>query len=640
MSKSETAPVGGERRPLSRLAVVVAFPILFVRLITLPAWPLGANHDDSSHASFEYFFRHDFRFGVEVIQNIGPLGLFNYAATYTGDLIGPMWQIKLLASAAFTVVYILLGVWAAGLFASRIKQGLFLLLLFFCEFFFESQTYIVWALAATYLAHHRRERLVGLVVFAAAGALALVKHTHLAIWFGFGIAFLGDDLFSGRRRACLERFGAWICGLGLFWLAAGQSLEDLPDFFRGAFEFVQGYGGALSKPAKASVDWAGFGSLALTLTAIWLNARRSREAGRVGFALFLAGLTFVSFKHGFVRGDAHVLNYAYFILVFGFLLHEADVAPYFPTGRKKAALAAALSAGLALMAAKQTESALDVLEAGGVTLIAHAGSLLDWPETKTRLDAVLAENSRVNALPLTREIVGEASIDMFSWRPAFMFHNRLNYRPRPMAIPFAAYTPWIMEKNRRFVASDKAAEYVLVDVNPIDANYPGMDDSLALIEIITRYEPVLAERGKLLMRRKPGSHSPRASLLEDEVRLDFGAPHPIPDVGADLVVAQIEIDKTATGRVRGFIHRIPPPRLVLTLRSGASRAFDFSPTASRAGFIVSPAVVETGSVLGLYVNATKYGEQARRDVAAFAVEADPRVYRGPATVRLYRLQQR
>src|SRR5690606_15265400 len=119
------------------------------------------------------------------------------------------------------------------------------------------------------------------------------------------------------RRAGMIAAG-YASSLILLWLAAGQSLSNLPAYFRGILELASGYNDTMGIAESQLVFWRGLfvsGTLIGSLAVAAWN-RRHEPMALTAIAL-LAGHCFVQWKHGFVRADGHVYFYFNFAIVAG-----------------------------------------------------------------------------------------------------------------------------------------------------------------------------------------------------------------------------------------------------------------------------------------------------------------------------------
>src|SRR5262249_26589607 len=116
-----------------------------------------------------------------------------------------------------------------------------------------------------------------------------------------------------------------------------------------------------------------------------------------------------------------------------------------------------------------------------------------------------AEQARLAAqcaLPRIAVAVRDAAVDVMSFEQAAVLLNRLNWHPRPMFQGYGAYTSSLLALNAHYFARETAPEFILFKLQTIDGRYPLLDDAQALLQVIHRYRPVLAERSFLLLQKQ------------------------------------------------------------------------------------------------------------------------------------------
>jgi hypothetical protein len=264
--------------------------LLALNLLDFPRQAYTLEHDMASEASFEYYAAKHFQFGQQVYQNVGPYGYVHYGYTYTG--IMPIR--KVILKNVYRLGLLLLILWLArrlphpGLKFAWLSSFFLLLPLSYqawpvsglpppaepdvTEFDWDQvYSYVTLYLAALYLLQRRRDwrfcavsgALLGLL-----GFVALTKHTSfiLAAFVVSAVSF--QKLLQKEFWAGLLLPAGFAGFLILFWLMAGQKLENLPAFARGIFLFSSGYN-------EAMMEGEGFGAPLVALAILALLAARS-----------------------------------------------------------------------------------------------------------------------------------------------------------------------------------------------------------------------------------------------------------------------------------------------------------------------------------------------------------------------------
>ena len=305
--------------PAARVGVAAAGILLLLSLLLdLPAVPYDDTHDLASHAAFAYFTKHGFQFGVDVIENAGPLAFVHLNGTYSGDLTltgvgiktGLRLGLALLLAAALAapIGWAARLLWIGALLAPSVLAGPDHLRLMDTSDGFSILTRLPRRCVPA------RERptacaRAGLAEAMLAGLfalLALTKHTMLLLILATGIVVCVTRLLRRDARGGIRIWALLLGWIAIVWTLAGQAIANLPAFLHGAFSFSSGYNETMGIDAPIGVTLLGVVLVGCTgLLALW-NVR----AGRSSLSLaIVAGMALVIvWKHGLVRADpAHVV---------------------------------------------------------------------------------------------------------------------------------------------------------------------------------------------------------------------------------------------------------------------------------------------------------------------------------------------
>ncbi len=463
----------------------------------------------------------------------------------------------------------------------------------------------------------RAGRLIGGAGVLLAAAGALMKTFYLIFGQGVFACVLARHLLRGRgrRNAWLE--GLW--PLGLFeagfcvnWLLAGQSLADLPVYLRGTFALTDGHSRAMGFDPSLGVFCLALALLVWTggLGALWFGRgpRENRLAARPLAALFAGGL-FMAWKQGITRGDQyHLSGYLCFIAV------AITVVPLFfdrdalaPVWHRASVVGVWVLAAVAMAAARPSEGTLLARELASRP--AHNLRILFAPGSeRARLDGLVAEIRRRSAMPATVSLVGNARIDCFGTMQGLLLLNDLNYAPVPTLQGYLAYLPYLAALNADCYAPDRAPEFVLFKIEPIDDRWAALDGAVQLREILWNYQPALIERRILLLRRKPAAacFSPQP-VLQQQGEVAFDTPLPLPPDGADW--CELEVHRTLLGRLVNFFYHEPDLIMETTASDGSTELSKLPPVMAQGGFLLRQAPRGSEDVAHLFA-----GEPVRNPV--------------------------
>jgi hypothetical protein len=226
---------------LRRAAGVGGLALLALSLLQFPSRTYDFTHDLGSQATYEYYAAHDFQFGTQVYQNVGPYGFVHYGDTYSGYLhaqkvvLKNLWRLTLFLLIVWTLRRLpgarLKACWGAG---------------FFLYFAMDYGVLLDWEtpfacltiyLAALYLLQDRCDRAYYLV----AGALlcllafvALTKHTSFVLA-SFAVLCVAANKVLRREKMVGALIAlAFPLFLLLHWALARQALANFAPFVAGS----------------------------------------------------------------------------------------------------------------------------------------------------------------------------------------------------------------------------------------------------------------------------------------------------------------------------------------------------------------------------------------------------------------------
>jgi hypothetical protein len=621
-------------------------------LLTIPEAPPRNEVDESLSGVLSYAHQHGFQFGKDVIYTCGPLAFLTF------PLFSPH-------AAGFRMVVdlVLSSIVAAGLclLAWRLRVAWRCLLIVTC----------VWVTA-------NMERPLDLMVdvgllawgllcfvetgprltitawgFTALGAFVSLSKVSFFFEACLGVALIGCVLgIRGYYRLALGNVAGFVAALVLQWIFAGQDLRYLFSFLVTWPEMMRGYGQALSWEGLPLMHHTGM-LLVLALLALIATRTWSAFQPATKFVFWLRGLawlwvsflTFAAWKHGYMRGDA--FHVAYFLgfapmvaLALNSLWQQANQTEESLTRVSLEWFSNVLACGcyaasLVLLQQFSFVSFSESLRQPLRLLAYHARCLWDRADYRRRMMEQIEINRREAQLPEFRQIVGQASVDFFGQKQAYVLFNDLNYRPRPVLQSYAACTARLMQFNQDFYLSKDAPEYVMFQFWPIDRKFSPLEDARVLRHLLINYNFVAAHSDLLLLKSK-SAQGPRLSLLH-EGTVARGQPIDLRPYGDTNLWMEVDLKPSWLGSLRQFFYQPPTVRIAawadpthnLICRQRAP-----SPMLS-AGFIASPLLRQNQDVVDLYA-----GKSLKRP-AAYTVDLLPAqecYWQEAIRYRIYRIE--
>lgn len=385
------------------------------------------------------------------------------------------------------------------------------------------------------------------------------------------------------------------------WLACGQQLGDLPEYWRGALAIAKGYNvamvefGAKEEVAIATQIFA----LVTALVIAKLFLARNREGVRTGLACALTIATLLlTFKAGFTR------HYGSSVLFF----QAAAFAPIFLSHTHPAPIRglarwldwlcpwliaitiACAFRGSAVARAMEPKQLPQLLASPSF----HANRALDeldaWQAgrlVRRALHEVEKWRSRDPPGSLDRTI-GTNTVDVFGSRQGFVFGTAMRWQPRPVFQSYSAYETHLLEINAAFYRGPRAPQFVLLEGDLLDDRLPTACDTLAIQEVLRRYDYVRTENGfaMLIRSQRPREAAPRPTLLEGAYPISEWIDLPPFDSGCRVL--HLDLRPTLAARAQSFLYHVDLPRLDVEMTNGTTGRFRIVPDALRAGVLIDP----------------------------------------------------
>jgi hypothetical protein len=571
--------------------------------------------DASNYASYAYFTAKHFQYGTDVMPMAGPYGFVPYGFSYAGFLFWKRLPLELITKLVLGVLI----VWYVRRTPGRLGWNVWWLLsiLLFAPLITDLPYALAillsgLCLAECHVAADRRSLLTACGLAAYLALLTLFKGTQSMLACAtLGLLCLQAGILRDFRRL------PWILATYMLaltvWLAlAGQNPLNLPRYLGGMLEISSGYNLAMGVQEPLAHFATGLGAavallLLLTLTLGTGNWRQPRE---LAGGLYLAGFTFVLWKHGFVRADGHVsIFYHYAAIAVPTILLFAGGCGALPSARSHRWILgglAVIAMGLALwgdgpQAWLRLQSIKDRLPA---RLVANVQQLAQPIATKAGFDAMLEDSRAYYRLARVQEVVGRSSIDFFGVEQGFLLLNRLNYRPRPVGGgTFSVFTPKLQQLNAAWLDQPgNRPEYFLVDIHAIDDRLATQEDANTLRLLLNAYAPAEIVMGLPLFKALPEPRAQNALRALGSQPLQWNQAVTVPAVEAnEMLHVSFSLPPSLVGRMQNFLYK--PPYVLMDLEGvGLELPHDrkIIPSMIQTPVPLSPLLESTDDLLKLY----------------------------------------
>ena len=616
--------------------------------LTIPRQPYLLDDSLSEKAVLSYAHDHDLQFGRDIVFSYGPLG-FLTSRHFFPHAAGLRMMADVLLG--FTVAAgVCLVAWRLTWFWRGLLIGVFVFLTANIDPRADLLLYLgllCWGLLC--VMETGRRLALCLAVFSAVAAFGvLVKANFLFVGGLSAVAITAELILYGQSRAAFGLVAGLVGWFLLGWVAAGQELAQMGAFFRNSLAVVQGYDQAVGFDGLAILTRRGvivmvLAGAAAIIRVLGANAgcleavkKDRRPARQVVLLIWLGGLIFLIWKHGFVRADLYHMGF-----FFGFaplLALALEIIPSAPGRAKLCARACALACCFVTVATLESYSFLGVkasLLQPFVAIIENTRALFGPNEYERQMREKLDSARQETCLPRERKIVGQSTVDVFGQEQFYAVFNGLNYHPRPVFQSYMAYNRTLARLNEDFYLSTLAPEFVLFELNPIDRKFPPLEDSQVLLHLLINYQLAESE-GPFLLLRSNATISPELTLLREGMA-KMGEHIFLNDYREADLWMELEPAPTWIGKAKQVLHKSQKLRLSIWRAPSEARLGKYGAPAPmlRTGFLASPLLLNTDQVRGFYL-----GQTSTRP-AAYSLEADSGqegYWRQQLRFRLYKIE--
>jgi hypothetical protein len=518
-------------------------------IVALLGWRVGMNPpgvgiDASWNAALAMGVHDSLHWGKDLVFTYGPLGfLQTQLVWFTGQTV-----LSFLYSGLIYVVFCIGLVWALRrrlpLPLACIAAFVAVAVLPLLELSLLSAVFAcVWLLedGAERSPRQLDAFVVGAAAFAAPAALIKLS-TGPLVPLVLLLALIGARVGARRVAAYVVLVAAL---LAILWVAAGQSLGDVPAFVSHTVQISSGYSSAMLR----STDVAAWKVVAATLAAIaltvalvaaaWLAPHRDRLS-RWSWAVIVALVAFSIYKEGVVRVDAgHLTVYFANACILW-------VAVGFDVGRRwwVPAIAVVVFAVSLPLRPAGTADNLDFVSNLHYAFD-QARNLVSPGRRAAAMESGRHGMKGTYALePGALRALRGHSVAVEPWEAAAAWAYRLDWRPLPVIQNYSAYTAALDRLNSEMVESADGPERLLrenqqvVDAEfptaDLDNRFPGWDPPEQARAVLCNFVPLYtSERWQVLGRVPERCDPPR---LLGTVEAAAGEAVAVPTPGPDGVV--------------------------------------------------------------------------------------------------------
>ncbi|BAZ84406.1 hypothetical protein [Dolichospermum compactum] len=365
--------------------------------------------------------------------------------------------------------------------------------------------------------------------------------------------------------------------------------SSLIDYLRNSLEISSGYSSAMSTIGSKKEVALAISELCLI---IWLMFLITKE-GYLNLSLPLLFVLFLSFKHGFVRQDGHVVVFAITVPLITSLLilkiskfRHQKISYYFFTYILIASLI------ISFPHISLRNPAKKLMPKQTINNLIH---LFDINNLKLTVDKKTRSNLAEVQLPdHVKNLVNNKTIDIIPWEISLVPANQLNWKPRPIFQSYSAYTKTL--DNFNFDSMSKSPrDYIFYNFMSIDGRHPFFDEPKTFSYIFCNYElsadvPDFIKTPDLsnivLLEKRQVSRCLPDSLGEIS-SIPWNNAYSIEVGNGKIIRAKVKFQYSLLGKIYKTLFRSPPVMMKIDYVDNSQKTYRIIPENSETGVIVS-----------------------------------------------------
>lgn len=568
------------------------FMALIISLFSFPelSFEYSIGIDPPLKWLFNHLFFERIIIGRDMIFPHGPLAFFMYPLAN-----------NFILSAIVTLILQVTFVFLLFQLIGKEKWQYWLLTAVLSWFFFSLSNFnqfLISNVSVAYLLFLKNERPFSKYWGFVLTAFAFFVKAYVAIIIGsLTFSFLVLVFFQKKnyKRTIID-LGIIILAMLLFWILIYRQLNGFVNYGIGMIHLAgDNSAGAAFHPNN---NWA---LIFPFLFVVWgLPFLQKTHEGKMFGFLFLLSF-FAAWKYGMAREDYyHVRTYFYFVVI--------SMVLFLIYNRKKRIVNTFILLSATVLFAvnmKNVENpqALTINYSGIGNFVEFISS---FSELKEKSEIQNQKNIAGNRLPeIARNLIGDASVDIYPWDYTIVAANQLNWKPRPVIQSYAAYTSWLDKKNADYFDSNDAPEFFIVgldnsttDLNggkleSIDNRYLLNDEPQTLLKLIRNYDRIYYN-DKFLVYRKHKQELEVHSAITKTQSARWNNWITVSDTSSQFTRIKLQLNRNFKGTIKSLLYKDELYYMYFKTSDGGILQYRIVPQNAVDGIWISPFYTSAG----------------------------------------------
>ena len=554
-------------------------------------------------------------YGKDIIFTYGPLGyLIDGAAT--GD---NLWIITLFRGLVHVIFYAVSTIEIFKLYKKKkwnillvfiLSVALYYLLSLFA--FTDYSILFIFLYILSYEKYIKKKyKLISYIIFLGlfAGFCLMTKFSLGICALGAGILYYSGNAiqdFKNRQNIIKNLYKLSIFTVTTFWSASiyldglSKSNASLIKYLKGCLEISSGYSSAMS---IVNSPWEViYAILQIVLILIILIKLSKNKQNSLGYSLVIAFITWITFKHGFIRQDGHILifvkfipllvflslknsvyqgnknifyNFVYYLTVFNLLLYLLIPAPF-----------------------GQIIPDFYSIHKNTISFANFSHKFSNIIDLSKYQQAIIESNQRnLSTIKLPINVLNNLEdrvVDVVPWEISLIPANNLTWQPRPIFQSYLAYTSKLDKINSKSLL-ENMPDNIFYQFLSIDGRHPFFDEPKTFSYIFCNYEPSvkipdfveIPNLSNIILLEKVKENRCSSTSLNEIFSIGWDAPHFIKDSNEGISFAKVKFQYSLVGKIYKTLFRVPPVMMKIDYVDGSQKTYRIIPGNSDNGIIVS-----------------------------------------------------
>ncbi len=555
--------------------------------------------DPQIHWVFNSLFNSNFEFNREIIFPHGPLSFLEYPLGVGNNiLISSLFSFLVrFLFALSALLYIKLEKnWCGGIF-------LFAIYLFLMYLDFEL---LLCGLVFLFVANHLKTKkilfLTSAVMFSAFSfyikiSIGVISGSIL----GSYLVYLCTQIFhyptvnkASKENQSTEIYSlltliSYPLVLCLLWTLFFGSVGGFLEYLMGVKELI--IGNSDSASLYPDNNWI-FLSVSIFSLLVFPFTKISKQ-NKVLFFISLLSMLSV-WKHSMAREDAwHIMKYFYwiFFILSSLLINEKK-------WKALPLLVFFLATGFYYLNSYAV-TGHSLLNLKTPKLSAIQNNLLSNKSFLTSSERIKKEASPCTLDAKDKNEIGEQFVDCYPYNYCFIQENDLNWQPRPISQSYAAYTPWLDQKNANHFASKNAPAYIIWEMDmlnrdrwnsamtSIDGRYLLHDEPKTFNSILQHYSIVSKSKDYVLWKKRKIGLTLKQATLDNKTQVyKWGEWIPLPESTFTLKI-KARFQKSILAKLKAALYKGDVVFIEYKTNEGIKK-YRFTNKHAQQGILVSP----------------------------------------------------